>query len=159
GTALVETTIQDVRYALRGLRAKPGFTLGVVLTLALGIGANAAMFGIVDRLLFRPPAFLRDPGLVHRVYEVTNREGDSFEPLQRFPRYLDVVRWTTSFSTVAIFATNHIAVGEREQSRELRVTSASANYWDLFDVRPVVGRFFTAADDQIPTGSPVVVLG
>jgi len=159
GTVLLESIAHDVRYALRGLRAKPGFTMGVVLTLALGIGANAAMFGIVDRLLFRPPDFLRDASLVHRVYEVTHRDGDAFEPVQRFPRYLDIVRWTTSFSAVAIFATNHVAVGEREESRELRVTSASANYWDLFDVHPVIGRFFTPADDQVPTGSPVVVLG
>src|SRR4051812_38906817 len=68
GTVLLETVMQDIRYALRGLRAKPMFTAGVVLTLALGVGANAAMFDIIDRLLFRPPAFLRDADQVGRVY-------------------------------------------------------------------------------------------
>ncbi len=57
---MIDVLLADLRYAIRGLKAKPGFTAGVVLTLALGIGANAAMFGILDRLLFRPPAYLRD---------------------------------------------------------------------------------------------------
>ncbi len=56
GLALLETIAQDLRYAIRSLRRNPGFTIGVILTLGLGIGANAAMFGIVDRLLFRTPA-------------------------------------------------------------------------------------------------------
>src|SRR5688572_18276816 len=59
---------QDLRYALRALRKQPGFTAAVILTLALGIGANATMFGVVDRLLLRPPAHLRDPGETGRVY-------------------------------------------------------------------------------------------
>jgi len=64
----LETLAQDLKYALRGLRARPGFTVAVITTLALGIGANAAMFGIVDRLLFRPPPLLKDAANTHRVY-------------------------------------------------------------------------------------------
>jgi len=59
---------QDVQYAVRGLRKKPGFAIAVVVTLALGIGANSAMFGIVDQLLFRPPPMMRHPQLMHRIY-------------------------------------------------------------------------------------------
>src|SRR5688572_25496170 len=59
---------QDVRYAIRGLHRSPGFSFGVIATLALGIGANATMFGIVDRLMFRPYPMLHDPSTVHRVY-------------------------------------------------------------------------------------------
>src|SRR5690349_1807682 len=59
---------RDVRYTLRGLRRSPGFTLSVIATLGLGIGANVAMFGVIDQLMFRPHAYLRDPGSVHRVY-------------------------------------------------------------------------------------------
>ena len=65
---ILETILQDLRYAVRGLRMKPGFALAIVATLGLGIGANAAMFGIVDRLLFRPPALMKDPATAHRIY-------------------------------------------------------------------------------------------
>src|SRR5678815_4367614 len=59
---------QDLRYTFRALRKSPGFAAAVILTLGLGIGANAAMFGVVDRLMFRPYAYLHDPALVNRVY-------------------------------------------------------------------------------------------
>jgi putative ABC transport system permease protein len=121
-----------VRYAVRGLRGKPGFTLGVVLTLGLGIGANAAMFGIVDRLLIRTPAFLRDAERVHRVYQTATYNGTIY---------------------------TNSAVGDGDAARERPVTAASASYFDLFDARPALGRFFTAVDDRGPMDAPVVVLG
>ena len=64
----LEQVHQDVRYALRGLRRSPAFTVTVIITLGLGIGANAAMFNVVDRLMFRPRAYLRNPSTVHRIY-------------------------------------------------------------------------------------------
>src|SRR6476619_3687246 len=143
GLVLLETTLQDLRYALRGLRAKPTFTVGIVLTLGLGIGANAAMFGIIDRLLFRPPAYLRDVEHVHRVYLTwVSDKADRTERQMQFPRYLDFARWTHDFSSIAAFATWRPAVGEGDAARERPVTAASASYFDLFDVRPVLGRFF-----------------
>src|ERR1019366_532270 len=66
---------QDLRYAFRGLWRSPGFTTAVVLTLGLGIGANAAMFGVIDRLMFRPFPYLRDPATVNRVYLQTTGRG------------------------------------------------------------------------------------
>ena len=94
--------VQDLRYALRGLRQRPAFTAGVVLTLALGIGANATMFGVVDRMLFRPPAFMKDPGRVHRVYLGTTRDGEVFYRRNfQYRRFQDLTRWTRSFDAAA----------------------------------------------------------
>ena len=160
GVVLFETMLQDLRYALRGLRAKPGFTLGIVVTLGLGIGANAAMFGIIDRLLFRTPSYLGDADHVHRVYLTwVSDNSDRTERQTSFARYLDFVRWTRSFSSIGAFATWRSPVGDGDATHQRPVTAASASYFDLFDARPALGRFFTTFDDSIPRGSPVVVLG
>ena len=93
GTILLETTIQDIRYAIRGLRARPAFTFGVTVTLGLGIGANATMFGIIDQLLFRSPAYMRDAARVHRVYLTSTSEGEhQIDRNFQYARYPDLLR-------------------------------------------------------------------
>jgi predicted permease len=159
GTALVDSIIQDVRYAVRGLAARPAFSLGITLTLALGIGANAAMLGTVDRLLFRPPAYLQDVDLVHRVYlSWRSRGAERLQQSTSIGRFLDIQRGTRAFSSIAAVATQRRAVGDGTAIRELPVTGASAAYFDLFDVQPVIGRLFDASDDRLPRGAPVAVL-
>jgi predicted permease len=151
---------KDVRYALRGLRRSPGFTVTVVLTLGLGIGANAAMFGVIDRLMFRPFPYLRDPGRVHRVYLVSNyREQTNINADFEYARYLDLKRWTSSFSESAGFAQRSTAVGVGDAARERQVAVVNASFFDFFDLRPALGRFFAAAEDSTPRGAPVAVLG
>src|SRR6185503_3804991 len=150
---------QDVKYAVRGLRKKPGFTIAVVLTLALGIGANAAMFGIVDRLLFRAPSFMKDPDRVNRVYLVRTFDGkENYGGWFQYTRFKDLERWSTSFDVAAAMTDANPAVGVGDNAREMRVGAVSASYWSLFDMRPVIGRFFTAAEDTTPVGAPVTVL-
>jgi len=150
---------QDVRYALRGLRREPGFAAAVILTLGLGIGANAAMFNVIDQLMFRPVAYLRDPGHVHRVYlrlpgTLRLLTSESFP----YTRYLDLARWTTSFSQNAAFFPTVVAVGSGKASRERPIAAVSASYFDFFDTRPTLGRYFTAAEDTTPSGANVAVL-
>jgi putative ABC transport system permease protein len=155
----VETLWQDIRYAVRGLRQKPGFAIAVTLTLALGIGANAAMFGVTDRLLFRPPSFLKDPDRVHRVYLVRTFDGkENYGAWFQYTRFKDLERWTNSFDVHAAFTDPQSAVGVGEDAREMRIGAVSASYWQLFDVRPEIGRFFTAAEDTTPVGAAVAVL-
>ncbi|HEX7939897.1 MAG TPA: ABC transporter permease, partial [Gemmatimonadaceae bacterium] len=154
-----ETIWQDVRYAARGLRQKPGFTVAVVLTLALGIGANAAMFGIVDRLLFRPPSYMKAPDLVHRVYLVRTFDGkETFGAWFQYTRYQDLTRWTTSFDTTAAVTENDAAVGVGDNAREMRISGVSGSYWSLFNAPPAIGRYFTQSEDSAPRGASVVVL-
>ncbi len=152
--------MQDVRYAVRGLRRKPGFTLGVVLTLGLGIGANATMFGIVDRLLFRPPAFLERPDEVNRVYFVRTFDGTARSTSNTsYRRYQDLRADLRAFSDIAGFWRTDLAVGLGDDAREMQVATVSPEFWEIFAARPVRGRFFGAAEDVPPAGSPVAVIG
>ena len=160
GTSLVDSIVQDVRYAIRGLSARPAFSLGVTLTLALGIGANAAMLGIVDRLLFRPPPYLNHAELVHRVYLSRRSRGS-----ETFQRSTSIGRLRASPAArrpsrrLWPSPTQRRATGDGAATREVPVTGASAAYFDLFDVHPVIGRLFDESDDRLPQGSPVAVLG
>jgi putative ABC transport system permease protein len=152
--------VKDLRYALRGLRRAPGFSLTVILTLGLGIGANAAMFGVIDRLMFRPFPYLRDPGSVHRVYLVsTYRERTAFNSSTEYARYLDLKRWSTGFSQFSGFTQRSLAIGLGDAARERPVALVNASFFDFFDMQPALGRFFVAAEDTTPKGAAVAVLG
>ena len=150
---------QDVRYAVRGLRRSPGFSFGVIATLALGIGANAAMFSVVDRLMFRPYPMLRDPSTVHRIYlRYNDRETTINTYSFEYARYLDFQRWTSSFTKFAAFFPTVTPVGRAESTREREIAAVSASYFDFFNAKPALGRFFTPDEDVTPRGANVVVL-
>jgi predicted permease len=151
---------QDLRYAARGLRATPGFTTVVIVALALGIGANATMFGIIDRLLLRPPAYLADPGRTNLVYLGRYFDGvDNVYPSMSYARYVHLTRDTRSFSATAGFFYYDVPVGRGDETSDRRVALVSASYWRFFDARPVLGRFFSPDEDRVPLGSAVAVLG
>ncbi len=150
---------QDVRYALRGLRRSPGFTAAVVLTLGLGIGANAAMFNVIDQMMFRPYPYLRDPARVHRVYlRMPGQNRQNRQESFPYTRYLDLTKWTSSFSRTAAFFPVTVAVGTGEAAHERPIAAVSASFFGFFDARPVLGRFFVAAEDTVPVGARVAVL-
>ncbi len=160
GVRVFEMLMRDLRYALRGLRAHPGLTLAVVSTLALGIGANTAMFGVVDRLMFRAPAFLRDPASVNRInlahtFRTKPLSGGSLE----YKRYLDLIQGSSSIAASAAFYGDRFAIGSGEGAREMRVAAVSASYLGFFDAHPVIGRFIDSTDDAAPAGVQVVVIG
>jgi putative ABC transport system permease protein len=159
GVTWLDSVLQDLRYAWRSAVARPGFSLAVIATLGLAIGANTTMFGVVDRLLVRAPSFLEDADRVHRVYY--RYRWDGREQTTRnfaYRRYLIVRENTTSFDAMAAFATRQTAVGSGAETQELPVLAASAELFDMFSAQPVIGRFFTRDEDQVPTGRNVVVL-
>lgn len=150
----------DLRYAVRGARLQPGFTLAVVLILGLGIGANTAMFQVVDRLLLQPPPYLAAPDETHQVYfyrTVQGKEGAS-QSLQ-YQRYLDLSRDTESFSVMGAAFFSRVAIGLGDATQQMSLGALSASTFAMFTARPVLGRFFTDAEDAPPTGTEVAVLG
>ncbi|HEU4631668.1 MAG TPA: ABC transporter permease [Gemmatimonadaceae bacterium] len=149
---------QDVTYTLRDLRRQPAFTLGVVLTLALGIGANAAMFGLVDRLLLRPPAHMIDPATVHRVHLYRTVRGQERETGGVYARYLDLAAWSRSSARISGVALKPLAVGRGEDAAIANVAIVSASFFGFFDAPPVLGRYYTASEDAPPNPARVVVL-
>src|SRR5690348_297655 len=150
----------DLRYTARGLRRSRAFTATVMVTLGLGIGANTAMFSAIDRLMFRPFPYLRDPGTVHRVYlQFSGRGRVITQTGYPYTRYADLRRWTTSFSDASAVVDWRLAVGPSENGRELNVEGVSASFFHFFDARPALGRFFDATEDVVPRGADVAVLG
>ena len=159
GVRMLETMLRDLRYAVRGLRAHPGFALAVVATLALGIGANAAMFGIVDRLMFRSLPFLRDPSSVNRVYLSYSFRSDRIKnAVLEYRRFCDLAA-SSSLARSAAYSSSELVIGTGQEAREMHVNVVSGSFFDFFDVHPVIGRFFDATADSAHAAPPVVVLG
>jgi predicted permease len=144
GLPFFETLRQDVRYGLRMLRRAPGFTTAALVTLALGIGANTAIFTIVDAVLLRPLPYA-DPD---RLVTVGDRTPEGFSSNVGFATVLD---WRERSQTIESFAMMRswlptlVTNGEAERLPAVRV---SWNYFDLLGVRPALGRSFTVDDDR-----------
>ena len=154
----LEALWQDATYTMRDLRRNPTFTIGVTLTLALGIGANAAMFSLIDRLLFRPPAFMVDPSTVQEVYMYRTSQGKESGTGGQYARFSDMVRYSTAFSEKAGVSLKSLAVGVGEATRVRSVAIVSAGFFKFFDAPPVLGRYFSASEDTPADPAPVAVL-
>jgi predicted permease len=152
--------VQDARYAVRGLRRSVGFTLGVVITLALGIGANAAVFTLIDRLLLRPPPHVADARTLRRVHvEVTFKDGrrDVRGPMSYAE--FDALRRLGAFAGVGAFIYPvPVALGRGVDAPRLERGAASGEYFRVLGVEPSLGRFFVGEDDDDAVSRPAAVL-
>src|SRR5213592_3103930 len=157
---VMDTLIQDVRYALRTLARSPGLSLAAVLTLGLGIGANSAMFGVVDRLFFRPPAHVVDPDRVVRLYVTTTSPlwCSSTTPIGTYPRYADLRDRARSFAAVAAYGGRTFSLGLGPQAEPVTGRLVTASFFSVLGVRPELGRFFGADEDSVGRAAHVAVL-
>ena len=159
---LLDALRDDLRYAVRQLRRSPGFSAALALTFALGIGANATMFEILDRLLFRPPAFMPDASRVGRVYLRSPRR-DGTERIDNnisYLRYTELRDHTRAFAqTAAVYQDDQRVIGMGNAAEAVSLGLVSASFWSMFDAPPAIGRYFTADEDRPPRGTNVVVLG
>ncbi len=144
GLPFLDMLRQDVRYGLRILRRAPGFTAAALATLALGIGANTAMFSVVDAVLLRPLPYV-DPD---RLVTVGDRTATGFSSNVGFATVVDWRTRSRSFEALALtrgWGPTLVLDGVAEVVPSARV---SWNYFDLLGIRPALGRGFTADDDR-----------
>ncbi len=149
----MRSVLDDLRYAARLLLRSPGFTLVAVATLALGIGANTTIFGVVDSLLLRPPARVAEPDRL--VWLWTSDFSGPPYGASSYPDYEEFAKQTDVLSGVAAFTPKPANLVRGGETRRLMTELVSGNYFDVLGVRPVLGRFF-AADEGKP-GEPVPV--
>jgi len=137
-----------LRYTSRQLARSPGFALAVMLSLALGIGTDVTMLGLVDSLLFRPPAHVRD---VDRLVDIRVRT---------YPDYVDLRDQTRSFSGVAGWwaPPRPYAITDADHIATVQQMLASASLFPVLGVQPALGRFYTAAEDRLG-GPHLAVMG
>src|SRR5215475_6731451 len=150
----MDALLQDFRYALRSLWNRPAFTAVAVLTLALGIGLNAAVFTTVDAALLRSLPYAEPERLVHLWQVQENQERTRFAFAWGTLR--DLQGSPGPFAAVAGYAPFPIAWTGRPEAEELPSLWVSANFFDVLGIRPAVGRTFLPGEDQL--GGPRAVV-
>jgi putative ABC transport system permease protein len=147
------TIWQDLRYALRMLLKSPGFTFVAVLALALGIGANSAIFSVVNAVLLRPLPF-REPDKLVILWEQTQAQDSSVS----YPNFLDWREQNSVFAGIAAFRRDSFNLTGAGEPERLAGRLVSGNFFETLGVQPLAGRGFVPQDDA-PASAPTVVLG
>jgi predicted permease len=159
GWKWLETVLQDVRYGLRQLRRNPGFTVVAVITLALGIGANTAIFSLVNAILLKDLP-VKDPQELARIVAYRKEEPRDLS----YPIFRDLFLSQHAFVGLAasgLFTPDQVTIGGPAALRELAHVSASlvsANYFSVLGVKTAIGRLFTPEDSHVPGEGDVAVI-
>lgn len=151
GGNFLETFLQDVRFSLRVLRKSPGFTIAAVLTLALAIGANAVVFGVLN-------AFILHPRYVPQAESLYGIQHGSDNGFQSYPDYLDLRDRNHSFDALAAFTFVQAGLDTGNNPSAAWLNETSGNYFDALHIRPYLGRVFHSSDEHGPNSAPYIVL-
>ncbi len=157
---VIDHARQDFAYALRSLRRSPGFAAMVVATLALGVGANTALFSLADQLFLRNPAGVTDPGSLRRFYARSTVFGQPrIVSEMGYPQYLAVRQSIASRArTAAYMAPDSIHVGDADGTQAVQGVYAAADLFPLLGVHAAMGRLFGPDDDRMGNGALVAVI-
>jgi predicted permease len=156
GVSLVETTLQDLLFAIRGMRRSPVFTLVSLLTLALTIGTISTVFNLANTFFFRRLSVNRPEQLV--AVTPTRRRG-TVQGLLSFPDYLRFRDHNKTLQSLAAhYPTSPLFVSAKGNAREINGAVVSANFFPLLGLRPALGRFFSREEDSVPDRDRVAVL-
>ena len=159
----MSTLVQDLRYALRQLRKSPGFTMTVVLTLALGIGANAAVFTIFDQVLLRMLPVQQAKDLVRFEWSggfsgSASSFGGGIVNYFSYPIYKDLRDHNQVFSGMLAADRTGVGISWHNQAENKDAEIVTGNYFQLLGLKPALGRLFTQQDDTAKNANPVIVL-
>src|ERR1041384_6812591 len=135
----METILQDLRYGLRTLRKAPGFASIAILTLAIGIGANTAMFSIVNGVLLRPLPYAKPDRLLRLATSMPQFKDSSVA----YPNFLDWQQRSRSFDELALYRNETWTLTGVENPERLRGEMTSAGIFPALGIRPIIGRVFT----------------
>src|SRR5256885_7462607 len=154
GNDHMDSLFKDIRYGIRSLIKRPSFTSIAVITLALGIGANTAVFSIVNAMLFRPRPVAQPEQLVELYV------GDSGHPYQSstYQDFLIFREQHEVFSGLAAYRIEQFKLGGAEDVEQVFGEAVSGNYFELLGVNAIRGRTFLPEEDQTPGTHPVAVI-
>ncbi|HEX6464224.1 MAG TPA: ABC transporter permease, partial [Vicinamibacterales bacterium] len=156
----MSTLSADLRYALRGLRRSPLFAVVAVLSLALGIGANTAIFTLLDQVLLRKLP-VKEPDRIVMLYQQGNNMGSNMgSRMHSYPLYQDLQQKAEPLSEVICRRIVPASLAVDNQTERVEAEMVSGNYFTMLGVGPAIGRVFNSQeDDQVYRGHPAVVLG
>ena len=152
GLPWIEDLLRDLRFALRMLRKSPGFTVVAIVTLAMAIGANALVFGVLNALILRP-LNVPDPQSLYAIERASDKTG-----WVSYPDYLDLRDRNRSFDGLAAYNIAPVGLDTGGSPSRAWIYQVSGNYFDVLNIQPYLGRFIHPSDEHGPDSAPYIVL-